>query len=186
MPTPASPASPPLRDRRFLLCGILLLAWVELVPRGLFSFKLPAGGAAVWYLGVAYGTSLLFTVVLWLGVRALWQRLLRRWPQPTDAARRLWWLAALAAGYTLGATVVLGAGVAWAQWAAAWGWPARSTKPASTWCPPSSCYCSTRAPTPSSNGRPPGAAPTSWPRPKPRPSSMPWPSSSTRTFCSTP
>ncbi|MGI4885552.1 MAG: sensor histidine kinase [Janthinobacterium lividum] len=101
-----------MNDRRFLLYGIPLVAWLELVPRGLFSFRLPAGPALGLYLGVAYGISLLFTVVLWLGVRALWRHLLRRWPRPADAARRLWWLAALAAGYTLLATVVLGAGVA--------------------------------------------------------------------------
>ncbi len=95
-----------MNDRRFLLFGIPLLAWLELVPRGLF--QIPSGQ----YLAVAYGFSLVFTVVIWLGVRAWWARLLRRWPTPGSTARRLWWLAAGSVAYTLLATVVLGQAIA--------------------------------------------------------------------------
>ena len=74
------------------------------MPRGIFG--VPLGP----YWLVAYGISLTFTLALWLGNLALWRRLLRRWPRARDTARRLWWLAAGAAGYTLLVTLGL---VAW-------------------------------------------------------------------------
>ena len=95
-----------MNDRRILLFGIPALAWLELVPRGLFS--IPVG----WWV-VAYFTSLTFTVTLWLGVRQLWYWLVQRWPQPTHTAQRLWWLAAATTGYTLTATWLLGLGFAY-------------------------------------------------------------------------
>ncbi len=92
-----------MNDRRFLRVGILLVAALELLPRGLFS--LPFGVA--WL--VAYAISLTFTILLWTGNVALWRALLRRWPQAADTARRLWWLAAGGASYTLLVTLVLNA-----------------------------------------------------------------------------
>ena len=86
--------------------GILLVAALELVPRGIFS--VPLGR----YWLVAYAISLTFTLVLWVGNVALWRELLRRWPQARATARRLWWLAAAAIGYTLLVTLGLGAGLA--------------------------------------------------------------------------
>jgi len=100
------PTFVPMNDRRFLRYGIPLVAGLELVPRGLFE---RAGvGAGL----VAYGISLTFTAVLWLGVRQLWSWLRRRWPRPTDTTRRLWWLAASSTGYTLLVTGGLGNAVA--------------------------------------------------------------------------
>ncbi|MGI4864959.1 MAG: sensor histidine kinase [Janthinobacterium lividum] len=99
-----------MNDRHILRYGIPVLAWLELVPRGLFS--IPFGK---WLL-VAYLTSLTFTTTLWLGVWQLWRWLLRRWPQPTDTAQRLWRLAAGTLAYTLLITVLLGAAFAVAWW----------------------------------------------------------------------
>ena len=98
-----------MNDRRFLLFSIPLVAWLELVPRGLFS--LPLG---VQWL-VAYAISLFFTLSLWLGVRWLWARLLRRWPLAPDTARRLWTLAAVGVSYTVLVSLSGGAGLAWLQ-----------------------------------------------------------------------
>ncbi len=98
-----------MNDRKFLRYGIPLVAWLELVPRGLF--ELPFGPA--WL--EAYAISLMFTVALWLGARGLWQGLLHKWPAPADTARRLWWLAATCVSYTLFTTVALGAALAWLQ-----------------------------------------------------------------------
>ncbi len=47
-----------------------------------------------------------------MGNLALWRRLLRRWPRARDTARRPWWLAAGAVGYTLLVTLGPGAGLA--------------------------------------------------------------------------
>jgi len=47
-----------------------------------------------------------------VGNLALWRRLLRRWPRARDTARRPWWLAAGAVGYTLLVTLGPGAGLA--------------------------------------------------------------------------
>ncbi|WP_223649144.1 sensor histidine kinase [Hymenobacter psoromatis] len=95
-----------MSNRRFMGVGILLVAALELVPRGIFS--VPLGR----YWLAAYGISLTFTLVLWVGNVALWRGLLRRWPQAPATARRLWWLAAGAIGYTLLVTLGLGAGLA--------------------------------------------------------------------------
>ena len=95
-----------MNDRKFLLISIPLVAWLELVPRGLFD--IPFG---IYWL-VAYAISLLFTVTLWFGARGWWLWLLRQWPQPAGTARRLWWLAAGSVSYTLLVTIGLGAGLA--------------------------------------------------------------------------
>ncbi|QKG52830.1 sensor histidine kinase [Hymenobacter sp. BRD67] len=94
-----------MNNRQFLRVGILLVAALELVPRGIF--EVPPGRH--WL--VAYGISLTFTLALWLGNVALWRRLLLRWPQARDTAHRLWWLAAGSVGYTLLVTLALGAGL---------------------------------------------------------------------------
>jgi len=90
-----------MNDRRFLLFGIPALAALELVPRG--GYSQPLG----WPWLVGYGVSLLFTIVLWLGNRQLWQWLLRHWPRPAATARRLWCLAALGVAYTVAASLAL-------------------------------------------------------------------------------
>ena len=95
-----------MTNRRFLRGGILLVAALELVPRGVLD--VPMGP----YWLVAYGISLTFTLALWFGNLALWRQLLRRWPQARDTARRLWWLAAGAVGYTLLVTLGFGTGLA--------------------------------------------------------------------------
>jgi hypothetical protein len=94
-----------MNDRRFLRVGILVVAALELVPRGILAAPLGP------YWLVAYGISLLFTVALWGGNVALWRALLRRWPQASATARRLWWLGAGAVAYTLLVTLGLGAGL---------------------------------------------------------------------------
>ncbi|HET9502291.1 MAG TPA: sensor histidine kinase [Hymenobacter sp.] len=91
-----------------LVAGILILAALELLPRGILAQ--PPGAA--WVGG--YAVSLLFTAVLWLGNVWLWRRGVARWPLAPATARRLWWQAAASLAYTLLATVVLGAGLAWA------------------------------------------------------------------------
>jgi signal transduction histidine kinase len=91
-----------MNDRRFLLFGIPALAALELVPRG--GYSQPLG----WRWLADYGVALLFTIVLWLGNRQLWQWLRQRWPLPTATARRLWSLAAVGVAYTVVASLALG------------------------------------------------------------------------------
>jgi two-component system sensor histidine kinase AlgZ len=95
-----------MTNRRFLRVGIFGVAALEMVPRGILD--VPLGP----YWLVAYCISFTFTLALWFGNVALWCRLLRHWPQARDTARRLWWLAAGAVGYTLLVTLGLGAGLA--------------------------------------------------------------------------
>jgi len=95
-----------MMKHRLLLAGILVVAALELLPRGILA--VPFGLA---WLG-SYAVSLTFTVALWLGNVYLWQRGLARWPQPAATARRLWWLAAASLAYTLLTTVVLGGSIA--------------------------------------------------------------------------
>jgi hypothetical protein len=90
-----------------LLAAILVMAALELLPRGILA--VPFG----WGWVGAYAVALTFTGALWLGNVYLWRRGLARWPQPAATARRLWWQAAASLGYTLLTTVVLGAGAAW-------------------------------------------------------------------------
>jgi sensor histidine kinase YesM len=92
-----------MNDRRFLLFGIPVLAALELVPRG--GYSQPLG----WHWLVDYGVALLFTSMLWLGNRQLWQWLLRRWPLPAATTRRLWCLAAVGVAYTVASSLALGA-----------------------------------------------------------------------------
>ena len=94
-----------MNDQRFLRYGIPVVAALELLPR--HEIQRPFG---VRWLA-AYAVSLVFTVVLWLGARYLWQRSLRRWATPAGTGRRLWWLAAGAISYTLLMTLVLGSSV---------------------------------------------------------------------------
>jgi hypothetical protein len=94
-----------MKKYRLLLAGILVVAALELLPRGILAVPLGVG-----WLG-AYAVSLTFTVALWLGNVYLWQRGLARWPQPAATGRRLWWLAGVGIGYTLLTTVVLRAGL---------------------------------------------------------------------------
>jgi hypothetical protein len=91
-----------------LAAGILVLAALELLPRGILAQPL----GAAWVGG--YAVSLLFTAVLWLGNVYLWRRGVARWPQPAATARRLWWQAGISLAYTLLVTVALGGGLAWA------------------------------------------------------------------------
>jgi hypothetical protein len=93
-----------MTNQRFLLWGILLVAALETLPRGVLDQ--PFG----MYWLVTYGVSLTFTLALWLGNVALWQRGLRRWPQPASTARRLGWLAAGGVSYTV--LITLGLDVA--------------------------------------------------------------------------
>ena len=91
-----------MNNRRFLHVGILLVAALEMVPRGILA--VPLGVA--WL--ISYAISLLFTLLLWFGNLALWRWLLRRWPAARHTARRLWWLAAGSVSYTLLITLGIG------------------------------------------------------------------------------
>ncbi|RZK62633.1 MAG: histidine kinase [Hymenobacter sp.] len=93
-------------NNRYLLCGsILLLAGLEMLPRGVLAT--PLG----WHWLVSYAISLVFTLLLWFGNLGIWRGLLRRWPQASHTARRLAWLAVGGVSYTLLVTLTLDAGL---------------------------------------------------------------------------
>lgn len=95
-----------MKKHRLLLAAILVMAALELLPRGILAVPFGRDWAG------AYAVSLTYTGALWLGNVYLWRRGVARWPQPAATARRLWWQAAASLGYTLLTTAVLGAGLA--------------------------------------------------------------------------
>lgn len=107
MPLPASLASPPLRDRRLVLGGLLLISLVMTLASGKWAFQSAA------HFGVTWGCSLLYTLVLGLGNREIWRQLQRRYPRVAQTRRRLWYLGLGSAAYTCAATVAVTLGLAW-------------------------------------------------------------------------
>ena len=99
MPAPLPPT--PLRDRRLVLGGLLLISLVMVLGARGGSF-----GSGLDF-GISWLISLLYTVVLGLGNRQLWVRLQRRLPRVAQTRQRLWWLAAGSVLYTSLATVAL-------------------------------------------------------------------------------
>jgi LytS/YehU family sensor histidine kinase len=100
MPPPLPPASP-LRDRRLVLGGLLLISLVMVLAGRSGSF-------GSWLdFGISWVVSLLYTVVLGLGNRQLWVLLQRRLPLVAQTRQRLWWLGVGSVLYTSLATVAL-------------------------------------------------------------------------------
>ncbi|RZK62459.1 MAG: histidine kinase [Hymenobacter sp.] len=104
MPTPAPPALP-LRDRRLVVGGLALISLVMTLASGGWAFR-----SAVNF-GITWSCSLIYTLVLGLGNRALWQALQRRYPLVSQTRRRLWWLALASVAYTSTATVAVTLGL---------------------------------------------------------------------------
>ncbi|UOR07568.1 histidine kinase [Hymenobacter aerilatus] len=91
-----------MNDQRLRLLGIPLLALlITLLGDDPHRFN-------SWpHFFVNWSISLLFTTVLWLGNRLLWDLLLRRFPGVEHTARRLWWLVVLCVLYTSVASVAI-------------------------------------------------------------------------------
>lgn len=102
------PAPAPLRDRRLVLGGLLLISLVMTLASGRWAFQSAA------HFGVTWGSSLLYTLVLGLGNREIWRQLQRRYPHVAQTRRRLWYLGLGSAAYTSAATVAITLGLAWA------------------------------------------------------------------------
>ncbi|QNE38844.1 histidine kinase [Hymenobacter sp. NBH84] len=91
-----------MKDYRLRLLGIPLLALlITLLSDDPHRFS------SWMHFLVNWSISLLFTTVLWLGNRLLWELLLQRFPGVEHTARRLWWLAVACVLYTSVASVVL-------------------------------------------------------------------------------
>ncbi|MGI4737593.1 MAG: sensor histidine kinase [Janthinobacterium lividum] len=105
MPTTA-PALP-LRDRRLVLSGLLLISLVMTLASGKWAFQSAA------HFGITWGCSLVYTLALGLGNREIWRQLQHRYPQVAQTRRRLWYLGLGSVAYTSVVTVVITVGLAW-------------------------------------------------------------------------
>jgi sensor histidine kinase YesM len=90
-----------MQDRQLLLFGIPLVSVLMLLPEAQHSFRSVPAFLVSWPISLAY------TLTIWLGTRAIWQRLRRRFPQVGQTAVRLWWLAAACLLYASLATVII-------------------------------------------------------------------------------
>ena len=95
------PPATPLRDRRLVLIGLVLISLVMAVASrgGQFSSGLD--------FAISWGVSLLYTAILGFGNRYLWHALQRRLPQVEQTRARLWWLGLASVVYTSAATSAL-------------------------------------------------------------------------------
>lgn len=100
---PSTPAPPtlPLRDHRLVLGGLVLISLVMTLASGGWAFQ------SATHFGITWSCSLIYTLVLGLGNRALWQALQRRYPLVAQTRQRLWWLALASVAYTSVATVTV-------------------------------------------------------------------------------
>ncbi|HEX8426583.1 sensor histidine kinase [Hymenobacter sp.] len=97
-----------MNDRRLRLLGIPILS--------LIITLLTAAEHSMWTVPlffVDWGISLYFTSALWIGNRALWDWLLRRFPNVDQTSRRLWALAGLSVLFTSVATALLRVPLHW-------------------------------------------------------------------------
>jgi sensor histidine kinase YesM len=89
-----------------VLVGLLLISLVmPLANGGKWALQ------SVAHFGVAWGCSVVYTLVLGLGNREIWRQLQRRYPLVAQTRRRLWWLAIGSVAYTSLATVLLTLGL---------------------------------------------------------------------------
>ena len=99
-PPRSLPGRPVVRD------GWLRLVGIPAVSLGMMYLMSGPG----W---LSWGVSLLFTVLLWEGNRALWLGLLRWLPRLDQTARRLLVLVPTCVAYTIGASALVTAGLEW-------------------------------------------------------------------------
>ena len=104
MPPPLPPATP-LRDRRLVLGGLLLISLIMVLAGRGGKFSSGLDFAISWVI------SLLYTLVLGLGNRQLWSELQRRLPRVAQTRQRLWWLGVGSVVYTSLATIILTLGL---------------------------------------------------------------------------
>ena len=88
-----------MNDRRLLLFGIPMVSVLMLLPDANYAFR------SIPYFLVSWGISLSYTLIIWLGTRAIWQRLCQQFPLVDQTARRLWWLTAACLLYASLATI---------------------------------------------------------------------------------
>ena len=106
MPTTALAPALPLRDRRLVLSGLVLISLVmPLANGGRWALQ------SATHFGIAWTCSLLYTLVLGLGNREIWRQLQRRYPLVAQTRRRLWWLGIGSVVYTSVATVLVTLGL---------------------------------------------------------------------------
>jgi hypothetical protein len=102
MPAAAPAPLLPLRDRRLVLVGLLLISLImPLANGGKWAFQ------SIAHFTVAWGCSVVYTLVLGFGNRELWRRLQHRYPQVSQTRQRLLWLAVSSVVYTSLATVAV-------------------------------------------------------------------------------
>ena len=88
-----------MNDRRLLLFGIPLVSVLMLLPEAHYAFR------SIPYFLVSWSISLSYTLTIWLGTRAIWQRLCYLFPLVDQTAKRLWLLAASSLIYSSLATI---------------------------------------------------------------------------------
>ena len=91
----------PARDRLVVLIGVPLISLAMVFASG----NQPWQSVPVFL--VSWAVSLVYTLVLGLGNRAIWHRLQRHFPRMDQTKRRLWWLGIGSVLYTSAATVGL-------------------------------------------------------------------------------
>ncbi|RZK62589.1 MAG: histidine kinase [Hymenobacter sp.] len=95
------PPALPLRDRRLVLGGLVLISLVMVVAWHGGRFR-----SGLDFVG-GWSVALLYTATLGFGNRYLWQVLQRRLPRVEQTRPRLWWLGGASVAYTSAATVGL-------------------------------------------------------------------------------
>ncbi|WP_133272128.1 sensor histidine kinase [Hymenobacter radiodurans] len=90
-----------MQDRQLLLFGVPIVSLMMLLPEANYAFQ------SVPAFLVSWAISLLYTLIIWLGTRTIWQWLCRRYPQVGQTAVRLWWLATACIVYSSLATVAI-------------------------------------------------------------------------------
>ncbi|SMB97962.1 signal transduction histidine kinase, LytS [Hymenobacter roseosalivarius DSM 11622] len=94
-----------MQDRQLLLFGIPTVSVLMLLPEADYALQ------SVTAFLVSWPISLVYTLTIWLGTRAIWQWLIRRFPAVGQTSVRLWWLAAACLLYASLATVAITVGL---------------------------------------------------------------------------
>lgn len=94
-----------MNDRRLLLMGIPVVSVLAMLFRGVGHIHGVPEALLNWLI------SLVYTSIFWLGNRALWFALLRRFAQVEQTNRRLWRVAAASLGFSVVAALVLDDGL---------------------------------------------------------------------------
>lgn len=94
-----------MQDRQLLLFGIPIVSVLMLLPEAEYAFQSVSAFLVSWPI------SLVYTLTIWLGTRAIWQWLIRRFPDVDQTSVRIWWLAAACLLYASLATISITVGL---------------------------------------------------------------------------